>query len=270
MKDKSDAIPSLQYVELFKLVASPYQGRLIPEHGEGNHKTMKMLVESISRDGLMQPITVRPMGDKYEIIDGHRRVEAFRKLGNEKIPVMIKECSDKEAQVLSIIGNLQREELSNIERALAFVKILKTNIFKDKREFSKAIGRDETYVGDLLKTVNLDHRIISDLVKNKTTNDVKTHRAIRRVEPVNEHQKSEKQWKLYTEFREKGLSRAEVISLSKSEKDKPLSKFTVNLCAENIHIKFNEKLPRQQREMIRRKVEMEIERLMKEVINLYE
>ncbi len=114
----------------------------------------------------MQPITVRQVGKEYEIIDGHRRAEAFRRFGKEEIPAIISNVSDREAQVMAVVTNLQREDLSNIEKAIAFQKILASGLFKDKREFSKSIGKDETYVGNLVNTVNMNQRIIDDLIQN--------------------------------------------------------------------------------------------------------
>ncbi len=92
-------------------------------------------------------------------------------------------------------------------------------MFEDKRELSKAIGKDETFVGDLLNTLNMDKRIVDDLLKNKTTNDVRMLRAIRRVEPVNQVGYSEKQWEIYQRFLNENLSREEVLSLTRTATD---------------------------------------------------
>ncbi len=131
---------------------------------------------------------------------------------------IVKEFDDRQAQIHSVIGNLQRENLSSIERALAFRKILDKGLFKDKRELSRVIGKDETYIGDLLNTLNLDHRIIDDLVKNRTTDDVRLLRVIRRVEPVNAKKESKKQFDLYMRFKHGQLTRSKVVQLARSER----------------------------------------------------
>ncbi len=79
------------------------------------------LLESIKENGLLEPITVRFLSkDKYEIISGHRRVEACKKLGISKIPATIKECSKDEAIVAMVDSNIHREHLLPSEKAFAY------------------------------------------------------------------------------------------------------------------------------------------------------
>jgi ParB family transcriptional regulator, chromosome partitioning protein len=256
----------LTKIDLDQLHESAYQGRLLPETTEEKLHRLESLMKSIELNGLMQPITVRKLDDGYEIIDGHRRVEATRELNKSQISAIVKNVTEREAQVLSIIGNLQRENLTNIEKAIAFKKILDSKIFKDKREFSKAIGMDETFVGDLINTVNMDSRIIDDLVTNKTTNDVRLLRAIRRVEDVDEEQYSEKQWAIYQAFKAKGLSRADVIELVRMSKEPPKKSYTVVKSAHKIHIEFHKKFTAPQRNLIRNMLDEKLAEIIKQVV----
>lgn len=208
-------------IKLSNLDESPFQGRIIPNEKGEQHALvgrLKSLADSISAHGLANPIIVRQMNDRFEIIDGHRRTEAFKMLGRGDILAIVKDFDDRQAQIHSVIGNLQRENLSSIERALAFRKILDKGLFKDKRELSRVIGKDETYIGDLLNTLNLDHRIIDDLVKHRTTDDVRLLRIIRRVESVNGKKESKKQFDLYMRFKHGQLSRLQVVKLARSER----------------------------------------------------
>ncbi|MCF8359997.1 MAG: ParB/RepB/Spo0J family partition protein [Prolixibacteraceae bacterium] len=242
---------------------SPFQGRLMLKGDEGiRNKELENLKRSISETGLISPVIVRAKNEGYEVIDGHRRVEAYRQLGRKTIECIVKEYNDREAQAMSVAANLQREDLSNIEKALAFKKVLEQGIFKDKRELSKAIGKDETYVGDLLNTVNMDQRIIDDLLKNNTTNDVRLLRIIRKVEKVDENQVSEKQWLIYQQFKKEGLSRMEVQALVKAEKGQPEKPYTVILSANKFHIELNEKLPKKKRDKIREFLEEKMEEIL--------
>ena len=185
-------------VNLKQVKESPYQGRMIrpvKEDGKTDDPALKQMEESIVNQGLLTPIIVRPLGDEYEIIDGHRRAEVFRRLQKETIPVTVKEVDDQQAQAFSIIGNLHRQNLSTIEKAIAFKKIIDTGVFKNVKEFSKAIGKDESFVGDLLNTLDMDQRIIDDIAQNKTTQDVRLLRAIRKVENAVSNE-SDKKWEL--------------------------------------------------------------------------
>jgi len=91
----------------------------------------------------MQPIVVRAVEKGYEIIDGNRRVEAIKRLGRGQITALVKDVSDRDAQIMHVIGNLQRKNLKPIEQALTYQKMLDSGVFKDKRELSRAISKDE-------------------------------------------------------------------------------------------------------------------------------
>lgn len=91
----------------------PFKGRSGTEQAE--------LLESIKESGVLEPITVRFLSEgKYEIISGHRRVEACKKLGISKIPATIKECSKDEAIVAMVDSNIHREHLLPSEKAFAY------------------------------------------------------------------------------------------------------------------------------------------------------
>ena len=252
------------HINLNSIKESPYQGRLINPADTSDEKSLLAgLKNSIQSSGLMQPVVLRAVDGGYELIDGHRRVEACRQLGWETIEAIVNEYSDKEAQVMSVVANLQRTDLKNIEKAIAFKKVLDQGIFKDKRELSKAIGKDETFVGDMINAANMDQRIIDDLLKNKTTNDVRLLRSIRRVEKVDENQVSEKQWELYQRFINENLSRFEIQKLSKTTKEGPEKSYSVTRTAHKIHIELHNKLPKDKREMIQKMLEEKMEEIMK-------
>ncbi|MDZ7742461.1 MAG: ParB N-terminal domain-containing protein [Bacteroidota bacterium] len=85
-------------IPIYKIVDSPFQGRFFQAKDLKNPHVRKQLEElkrSIENAGLLQPITVRRVKDKYELIDGHRRLEAYRQLDKGNIPAIIKEADDK-------------------------------------------------------------------------------------------------------------------------------------------------------------------------------
>lgn len=237
---------SIHLIKLDEIEDSPYQGRLIfVEEGDkvSEEKNIEMLAENIKENGLLNPVVVRKTNNSYQLVDGHRRVEAMKLLGKKSIECIVKEMTEREVQVMTVVGNLQRKDLFNIEKAIAFKKILEAGIFSDKRELSKAIGKDETYVGDLLNTLKLDKRILDDLLKNKSTNDVRLLRAIRRVEDTNEDGYSKKQWELYRQFLYEGLTRQDVFNITRernAEKEKIFTlEFKPRRIEINLHKKYN-------------------------------
>lgn len=196
------------------LIDSPYQARFeeavaITGHPE-TASDITQLAKSIEQSGLMQPIIVRKAENGYEIIDGHRRVQAMRRLGRGQIMAIVRDCSDREAQIMHVIGNLQRKNLKPVELAITYQKLLDTRVFKDKRELSKSIGKDETYIGDLLATLQLDSRIIEDLAQKNLIKDLRLLRLIKNYAPVDEKGKSEKQWELYRKVIFTKMSRKEL------------------------------------------------------------
>jgi len=214
-------------IKISDLLESPFQGRFLSmnenEETVAGTRQLDELTSSIERSGMMQPIIVRQMANGYEIIDGHRRVMAHRKLGRGQIRAILKDCTEREAQIMSVVGNLQRKNLTPIELAVAYQKLLDTEVFKDKRELSKAIGKDETYVGDLLNTLNMDTRIIDDLKNEHSIRDLRLLRTIRRIEKVDETGKSQKQFEAYVAAKHQGMSREDLASFLKA-KDKPVPK----------------------------------------------
>ncbi len=215
---KNTVMTRLVTVILPLIYESTYQGRLIRSRVEGgvdDDPSMQKLMDSINDEGLMTPIVVRKINEKYEIIDGHRRFEAFKRLNKGSIECLVAEYDEKQAQAFSIIGNLHRKNLSTIEQAIAFKKILDSGAFRDVKELSKTLAKHETYVGDVLNTLNMDQRIIDDLAQNRTTDDVRLLRAIRRIEKAVDNT-SDKQWELYQKFKDEHLTRNDIIKEVKS------------------------------------------------------
>lgn len=206
-------------IELNRLKKSPWQGRFldsVEKAGETPQKHLAELSASIEKSGLMQPIIVRESADGYETIDGHRRALVFNKLGRKTIPAIVKSVGDRDAQLLSIVGNLQRRNLKPLELAVAYRKALSSGLFSSQRELSASLGKHESFVGDILNTLNMDRRILDDLEKNETISDIRVLRAIRRAGPVDSDGVSEEQYKFYLMVIDNKLSREDVIAYVKS------------------------------------------------------
>lgn len=135
------------------VLPNPHQPRkeFKPEH-------IQELADSISAEGLLQPIIVRKQGSTYELIAGERRLRAFKHLGNKRIPARIIEVSDASSAVLSLIENLQREDLNPIEEALGFASLMKDfDLTQDA--IAQRVGKSRPAIANLLRLLQLSNEI---------------------------------------------------------------------------------------------------------------
>lgn len=117
-------------------------------------KQLKELMASIREKGVVQPILVRPSGDKYELVAGERRWRAAKELGWKKIPAMLRDASDTEALELTLIENLQRQDLNPMEEAYAYQQLIQE--FKLTQEkLSRQIGKERSSVANTLRLLKL-------------------------------------------------------------------------------------------------------------------
>ncbi|HPY14161.1 MAG TPA: ParB/RepB/Spo0J family partition protein [bacterium] len=212
----------IEQINIVDIIDSPWQGRQVSINSKETNivELVKDLAESIKKNGIMQPLIVRKKGDKFELIDGHRRALAAKSIGLETVPALIIEADDKKAQLTSVLSNLERKNLHPIEKAIAYRKILNDGLFFSNAALAEAIGKTAAYVGEILNNLNLDQRIIDDLVKNKTVTDNRILRIIRNYAPVDNKGKSEKQWELYNKVIIQKISRDQLLKMTKTKKIK--------------------------------------------------
>ncbi|MFP5506683.1 MAG: ParB/RepB/Spo0J family partition protein [Gammaproteobacteria bacterium] len=130
------------------------RGRYQPRREFAEDKLAE-LAESIKAQGLMQPIVVRPIGDrKYEIIAGERRWRASQLAGLEKVPCVIKDVGDEAALAMSLIENIQREDLSPMEEAIALNR-LQEEFSLTHQQVADAVGKSRATVTNLLRLLSL-------------------------------------------------------------------------------------------------------------------
>lgn len=131
--------------------AGRYQPRL-----DMRPEALEDLAASIKAQGLMQPIVVRPIGNKrYEIIAGERRWRASQMAGLDSIPVIVKDVPDEAAIAMALIENIQREDLSPIEEAMA-LKRLQDEFELTQQEVADAVGKSRTTVTNLIRLMSLN------------------------------------------------------------------------------------------------------------------
>lgn len=123
------------------------------------------LAESIKQFGVIQPLIVKKKGDYYEIIAGERRWRASKKAGLKKVPVIIKNYDEKEILKISLIENLQREDLNPIEEAQAYQK-LKEDYGLKQDEIAASVSKSRTAITNTMRLLKLDERVQKMVMDN--------------------------------------------------------------------------------------------------------
>lgn len=116
------------------------------------------LSESIKINGIIQPIVVRRSGERYQIIAGERRWRAAQMAGLHKIPCVVKNIPEENVLELSLIENIQREELSPIEEATAYKRLLE-NLNTTQEEIAKRVGKDRSTIANCLRLLRLPQEV---------------------------------------------------------------------------------------------------------------
>ncbi len=122
------------------------------------------LKKSIKEHGVLQPILVREVGDKYEIIAGERRFRAAQALDLIEIPAVVKNMSDADSMLIALIENIQRANLSPIEEAESLQQIL-TSRSCTQEELAKLIGKGRSYIANTLRLLTLPSEV-QEMVKS--------------------------------------------------------------------------------------------------------
>ncbi len=140
-------------IETDRIVPSRYQPRL-----KFDEDALEELTASVRSSGLIQPITVRVQGDKYEIIAGERRYRACTAAGFQKIPCYILSPSESEAAEMSLVENIQREDLTAVEEAKSYVGIMRqTGITQE--QLAERVGKSQSAIANKIRLLNLPQEV---------------------------------------------------------------------------------------------------------------
>ncbi len=131
--------------------------RLQPRQ-ERNPQKMHELISSIKEKGVIQPVLVRPKEGGFELIAGERRLQAVKKLGFTELPAIIKEVQDAEALQLSLIENIQREELNPLEEAQAYQQLSSEFGFTQEK-IARVVGKDPSSISNTLRLLKLPQEV---------------------------------------------------------------------------------------------------------------
>lgn len=142
---------------------NPYQPRV-----NFDNSKIEELANSIKENGVFQPILVRKNIIGYEIIAGERRLRASKKVGLKEIPAIVYEYNDKQMMEISIIENIQREDLSVVEEALSYKKLI-AELDYTQNELAQRLGISRSHVANLLRVTNLEENILKSLDQKEIT-----------------------------------------------------------------------------------------------------
>ncbi|MFH1367485.1 MAG: ParB/RepB/Spo0J family partition protein [Elusimicrobiota bacterium] len=142
-------------VPVSQIKPNRYQARV-----EFNEKKLKELSESIKRHGLAQPllVTTSVVPGEYELIAGERRLRASKMAGIKEVPVIVRQADEKQRFQLSLIENLQREDLNPIEEARAYSRLSK-DFHATQEELAEALGKDRSVVANSMRLLHLPQDI---------------------------------------------------------------------------------------------------------------
>ena len=159
-KNKDEKV---EYIELVNIEPNPSQARK-----KFSEESINELATSIKNYGILQPIIVENKGKYYQIIAGERRWRAAKIAGLEKIPCLVRNESEQTAKEISLIENIQRENLNPIEKALGYKELIENYNLK-QAELADKLGISRTYVTNTLRILNLDSRVLELALEGKLT-----------------------------------------------------------------------------------------------------
>ena len=180
-ESKHGKVDIILFLEPDQIRANPFQPRK-----EFDEERLEELAESIRQYGLIQPITVRYLGDKrYELISGERRLRASKLAGISNLPAYVRHADDEQSMACALIENIQREDLNPLEIALSYQRLLEEFSYTQSQVANK-VGKNRTTVTNMLRLLNLPDFIQLALSSNRISGG--HARALLGVDSITEQQ----------------------------------------------------------------------------------
>jgi len=133
-----------------------------------HNMSLEELIASIAEKGLLHPIIVRPMRERFEVVAGNRRLAAFKQLGWKRIMCHVFALDDKDAFEVSLIENLQHRTLNPVEEAHAYNRYVKEHGWGSSSELARRIGKSHSYVSNRIRLLELPQHILDKIVRRQT------------------------------------------------------------------------------------------------------
>ena len=156
-RDQAEQSGALREIPVASISANPFQPRR-----SFDTDALAELTASIDASGLLQPITVRPVGARFELIAGERRWRAVQALGWAKVPAVVRELDDRTALTLAMIENLQRDDLSAVDEAYGYQRLM-AEFKMPQAEVARLVGKDRSTVANTLRLLKLPTDVLGML-----------------------------------------------------------------------------------------------------------
>lgn len=217
--------PKYKFIDIYKIEANEHQPRT---HFE-NEKIQELAV-SIQQNGLLQPIVVRPYHGKYQIVVGERRYRACLLAGIEEVPCLVQNYDEQQTATAAIVENIQRENLSAIEEALAYQQILDTqNITQE--ELAQKVGKKQSTIANKLRLLQLP-MTVQEAVRRKDITE-RHARALLKLDTT------AKQNNMLREIMDKGLNVEQTEEKIKKKVEPKKPKPKTKSISQNLKIAMN-------------------------------
>ncbi len=219
--DPQMATEEVVKIPIEKIIPNRYQPRTVFDD-----EKIEELSRTIHTHGVIQPIVVRPFGEQFEIIAGERRYRAIKKLEWIEVPAIVRNLNDKETASIALIENLQREELTAIEEALAYQQLLELHSLTQEA-LAQRLGKGQSTVANKLRLLKLPQ-----FVQNAILNRELTERHARALIAIKDEQLQQQLIQAVKEYDWNVRQLEEQIQMilqpeeevEKPKKDKPLRK----------------------------------------------
>lgn len=149
--------PEIKEINIDDIDISPYQPREV-----FHEKTLYELSQSIKEFGVIQPIIVRKKGLRYELIAGERRIRASKLADLKTVPAVIRNLNDDESLALALVENLQRENLSPIEEAKVYLRLIR-DLKLNQKQVAEKIGKSPHLISQMIRMLSLPDSIKNDV-----------------------------------------------------------------------------------------------------------
>ena len=154
---------SVQQIDIDLIDPSPYQPRT--RFGES---ALEELARSIQATGIIQPLLLRRSGNRYQLIAGERRWRAAQRASLQRVPAIVREVADEIAIEMTLVENLQREDLNPIEQAAAFARLIE-DFHMTQEQVAERTGKDRATIANAIRLLNLETQIQDFIEEGKIT-----------------------------------------------------------------------------------------------------
>ncbi len=163
MFTKQKTISRVLLLNIREISSNPYQPR-----SQFEPRALQELADSISQNGLLQPVTVREWENGYQLIAGERRLMACKMLGMEQIPAIVNRVDDEKSAVFALIENLQRKDLNYFEEAQGIQTLMQTSGMS-QQEVAKKLGKAQSTVANKLRLLFFGEDLRQKMLDNGLT-----------------------------------------------------------------------------------------------------